>query len=242
TYRCHWLDFTLIELLVVIAIIAILAAMLLPALAKAREKARTISCVSNMKQINTAAQMYLGENDDYFVMPGYGGGETFDKWLTWDLSLLPYISGNKADRVFACPLNQTPSGSRSARSYHINANLASTGRTSSLAAVEASTTSPAPGGQKAANIKNLSSLILFVDDAGLKGDVRKYKLVGYDNYYATNWANRHWLYQFGTAYIGHGFLSGNYAMCDGSASNLRATYLQSSGYGWTLSKNNWVME
>ena len=75
-------SFTLIELLVVIAIIAILAAMLLPALQQAKEKAKQVKCESQVKEINLAFQMYAAENKDMFPPHRMADGTTYGKrWV-----------------------------------------------------------------------------------------------------------------------------------------------------------------
>ena len=91
--------FTLVELLVVIAIIAVLAAMLLPALNNARNVSKSIACRSNLKQIGLGVAMYMGDNNDY-VMRIYSLDSSFVPCRIWIYSLSPYL---KAVSSFLCP-------------------------------------------------------------------------------------------------------------------------------------------
>src|SRR5436190_2980603 len=80
--------FTLIELLVVIAIIAILAAILFPVFAQAREKARQATCTSNVKQLVTALNMYAQDNDETLLADRFGPPNALYKWM---YTLHPYV-------------------------------------------------------------------------------------------------------------------------------------------------------
>ena len=106
--------FTLIELLVVIAIIAILAAILFPVFARAREKARQTSCLSNCKQMALAIMMYTDDHDE--MLPGYviwtptevdrPVAGTTGYYLFWMDVIYPYVKNKK---VFICPSYDNPS-------------------------------------------------------------------------------------------------------------------------------------
>ncbi|HEV2472491.1 MAG TPA: prepilin-type N-terminal cleavage/methylation domain-containing protein [Chthonomonadales bacterium] len=125
--------FTLIELLVVIAIIAILAAILFPVFAQAREKARQITCVSNLKEIGLASNMYLQDYDETFVC-GWGGPTLDAEHCMWRYALQPYIQrygsitanpydttqfGNQG--IFVCPDQPASQASYGPTGYGMNA-------------------------------------------------------------------------------------------------------------------------
>ncbi len=164
--------FTLIELLVVIAIIAILAAILFPVFAQARESARTSSCLSNTKQVSLGVLQYLQDYDERYPIYRYDTpngpkpDSPFGLWrrnhVGWGIQIMPYV---KNAQVFKCPSssdtwqtdqnalnNGDDSGPTGAIQYGMNARL--TGR------------QDFSSGTKLAGVRYPASTILLVDSWG----------------------------------------------------------------------------
>ncbi len=99
SYQSKKSGFTLIELLVVIAIIAILAAILFPVFAQAREKARAITCVSNLNQIGTALMMYTQDYDEAYPEASFMANTGWYLWSSQEC-IQPYL---KSTAVYQCP-------------------------------------------------------------------------------------------------------------------------------------------
>ncbi|BDI32026.1 hypothetical protein CCAX7_40770 [Capsulimonas corticalis] len=233
--------FTLIELLVVIAIIAILAAILFPVFAKAREKARQISCLSNEKQIGLGFMQYTQDNDENFPLGAKVNGDP-RYGLGWPATIYAYI---KSKAVFVCPDDSVKSsGGGDILSYNYNMNIPNPPEVGGVGGAIAKFGSPA----KTVVICEMSNdpfrYVQIADPNNIGASIGN----GTQNFgnmtYATGWfgafgANAGGLDADGSRFQGqkgrHNQDGSNYLMADGHAKYMRSTLISP---GWTNTNPN----
>ena len=213
--------FTLIELLVVIAIIAILAAILFPVFAKAREKARQSSCLSNLKQIGLAYMQYAQDYDGW--VPGFLTGNSGLTRIAWYDNVQPYM---KNRQLYICPSSL----------YYLAPNRYATTNTAANATLGGTDYY----GYNTALYKNPSEKILVADTIGdnSAGNVGSRSCVVYSAYDHTAAAGSAWTRCRGHLYPVHNETA-NVAFGDGHA---KAVKPSGENYGDTTASRNkyWI--
>ena len=194
--------FTLIELLVVIAIIAILAAILFPVFAQARESARKTSCLNNIKQLTTGWAMYLQDYDEQ-VIPFSSNGGSGGMAFPWNRLIQPYV---KNTQILRCPSSQALQG------YAYNFPLGGNGRTLASVPIPAQTPVFADA-NGSANALQALAFIIPTGSPGARHDGRQLAFPNDEPQYRTGgWAGNNagrinaWRHQDGANY---GFADGH---------------------------------
>ncbi len=230
--------FTLIELLVVIAIIAILAAILFPVFARARENARRASCQSNLKQIGLGIMQYTQDYDEKYPMRQYNNTDA-GIVNSWRRVTFPYT---KSSQLYACPSNTNntgfnsdsdeprmnaaglPAGSpRFARSYAINGNSGAGNGNGGTAPSEFG------GSQALAAVSDTAQTILVTEYSYIDAEL------GF-NYNDAAWANPIFVFK---GHLGNS----NFLFCDGHVKALKPVVTAPAGTTginnmWTIEEND----
>lgn len=225
--RPHKRAFTLIELLVVIAIIAILAAILFPVFARARENARRASCQSNLKQMGLALTQYVQDYDEKFPCQQSNYSAPVSEY--WPNQLMPYM---KSEQILICP-SEIKSGTE--LSYQLNANLTK--------ATDGGSNDFGTSGRNIAEINSSASVLAFIDNDCKTTSVtncgKTYKTVTTyaPGKYATFYNDGS--YDF---HIGRHLEGSNIAFTDGHVKWFKtANEFNSTGIDtWTAKKISWI--